>query len=44
MKFNIETHIEYCNINSITLLKSYEKINRGSYIEGKCIYDSRIII
>ena len=39
MKFNNETLIEYCNTNKITLLKSYEKINRESYIEGKCIYN-----
>jgi hypothetical protein len=38
MKFNNETLIEYCNINKITLLRSYENINRESYIEGKCIY------
>jgi hypothetical protein len=39
MKFNSETLIEYCNTNNITLLKSYENINRESYIEGKCIYN-----
>ena len=39
MKFNSETLIEYCNTNKITLLKSYEKINRESHIEGKCIYN-----
>ena len=39
MKFNNETLIEYCNTNNITLLKSYENINRESYIEGKCIYN-----
>ena len=37
MKFNSETLIEYCNTNNITLLKSYDNINRYSYIEGKCI-------
>jgi hypothetical protein len=39
MKFNNETLNEYCNTSKITLLKSYENINRESYIEGKCIYD-----
>jgi len=39
MKFNTETLIEYCNTNRITLLKSYDKINRESFIEGKCICD-----
>jgi hypothetical protein len=39
MKFNNETLIEYCNTNNITLLRSYENINRESYIEGKCICD-----
>jgi hypothetical protein len=39
MKFNSGTLIEYCNTNNITLLKSYENINRESYIEGKCIYN-----
>jgi hypothetical protein len=37
MKFNNETLIQYCNTNNINLLKSYENINRESYIEGKCI-------
>jgi hypothetical protein len=40
MKFNKETLIEYCNTNNIILLNTYENINRESYIEGKCIYDS----
>ena len=39
MKFNSETLIVYCNTNKITLLKSYDNINRDSYIEGKCICD-----
>jgi hypothetical protein len=37
MKFNNETLIYYCNNNDIQLLKNYDKINRESYIEGKCI-------
>jgi hypothetical protein len=37
MKFNNETLIEYCNKNNINLLKSYENVNRESYIEGKCL-------
>ena len=37
MKFNNETLIDYCNNNDIQLLKNYDKINRESYIEGKCI-------
>jgi hypothetical protein len=39
MKFNSETLKEYCNTNKIALLKSYENINRESYIEGKCIHN-----
>lgn len=39
MKFNSETLKDYCNKNKISLLKSYENINRESYIEGKCIYN-----
>jgi len=39
MKYNSKTLIEYCNTNIITLLKSYENINRDSYIEGKCVYN-----
>lgn len=38
MKFNSETLIEHCNLHNITLLKTYENINRTTYIEGKCIY------
>lgn len=39
MKYNNETLIEHCNLNNITLLKSYDKINRESYIEGNCTYN-----
>lgn len=38
MKFNSESLIEYCDTNKVYLLKSYENINRESYIEGNCIY------
>lgn len=40
MKFNSDTLIEYCNTNKITLLQTYENINRESYIEGKCIHNN----
>jgi hypothetical protein len=40
MKFNNETLIEYCNTNKITLLQSYENVNRESYIEGKCLHNN----
>ena len=40
MKFNSETLVEHCNLHNITLLKTYEKINRETYIEGKCIYEN----
>jgi len=40
MKFNNETLIEYCNTNKITLLQSYENVNRESYIEGKCVHNN----
>lgn len=40
MRFNSETLIEYCNLNNVNLLKTYENINRENYIEGKCIYDN----
>ena len=39
MRYNNEGLIEYCNINNITLLQSYENIKRESYIEGKCIFN-----
>ncbi len=39
MKFNTKTLIEYCDLNNINLLKTYETVNRESYIEGKCIYN-----
>lgn len=38
MKYNNETLIEHCNLKNIILLKTYDKLNRESYIEGKCTY------
>lgn len=39
MKFINEILLEHCNLNNIILLKTYETVNRESYIEGKCIYN-----
>lgn len=37
MFYNAVTLLEYCKNNNIQLLKNYDKINRESYIEGKCV-------
>lgn len=34
MKYNNETLIDYCNLNNIVLIKTYDKLNKESYIEG----------
>lgn len=39
MLYNLESLSEYCNNNNIILLNKYDKVNRDSYIEGKCIHD-----
>jgi len=42
MKYNNQKLIEYCTINNILLMNEYKdsKINRESYIEGKCVTDN----
>ena len=42
MRYTSETLLQYCNENKIQLTNEYasENINRGSYIEGKCITEN----
>ena len=42
MKYTNQSLIEYCNENNIQLINNYkdEKINRESYIDGKCINEN----
>jgi hypothetical protein len=37
MIYNKELLIKYCEENSVILDKEYDKVNRDTRIEGKCI-------